>query len=81
MVHEHEAPRMWYMNTIVDMLMEMQHQVRHHTDKQTQKTLEAHHVPFPGRVEGGERRFGCTDQDRLRHGVAIVSKSMRVAAR
>ena len=41
-----EAPRMWYMNTIVDMLQ-----------------MEAHQVPFPERVEGGERRSGCTNQD------------------
>ena len=50
-----EATRMWYMNTIVDML-EMQRQV-------------------PERVEGGERRSGCTDQDCLRFGVVVMSRS------
>ena len=57
-----EAPRMWYMNTIVDML-EMKTPGSHHTDKQTQKTVEVHQVPFPERVEGGEQRCGCPDQD------------------
>ena len=47
-----EAPRMWYMNTIVDM-----HETpgSHHTDKQAQTSVEAHRIPFPERVEGGER--------------------------
>ena len=60
-----EPPRMWYMNTIVDMLVEMQ----------MQKTVDAHRIPFPERVEGGERRSGCTDQDCLRHGVVVLSRS------
>ena len=60
-----EPPRMWYMNTIVDMLVEMQ----------TQKTVDAHRIPFPERVEGGERRSGCTDQECLRHGVVVLSRS------
>ena len=34
--------------------------------------MEADQVPFLERVEGGERRFGCTDVDCLRHGVVVV---------
>ena len=59
-----EAPRMWYMNTIVDML-EMKRHVPTTQTNRSKKTMEAHQVPFLERVEGGERRSGCNDQDCL----------------
>ena len=63
-----EAPRMWYMNTIVDML-EMKREVP--TTQTNRRRTRWKRTVF----HSGERRSGCTDQDCLRHGVVVVSRS------